>query len=380
MARVAMVAGEASSDQLAAHLIAALKLHLPEAMFYGIGGPKMQREGFDSLWPAEKLAVRGYAEVLRHYPAITRMRRQLLRRLLRDRPDVFIGVDGSDFNLWLEKRLKRCGIPTIHFVSPSIWAWRRNRMGKIIQSVSHILALYPFEPALYRDTAVRCSYVGHPLADVIPLDIDQRVVRERLDVPLERPVVTLMPGSRQSELHFMAETFVETAKLLLARYPGVQFLVPLVSRETRVQFETALWKLKADELPFTLMFGHAADAIAASDAVLVASGTATLEAALVGRPMVIAYKMSPWSWRLMRGMRYLPWVGLPNILAGRYVVPEFLQDDATPDNLAQALGNLLVDRQARAAISRVFQGIHRLLRQDTAQKAADAVLPYLQKA
>lgn len=380
MARVAMVAGEASSDQLAAHLIAALKLHLPEAMFYGIGGPKMQREGFDSLWPAEKLAVRGYAEVLRHYPAITRMRRQLLRRLLRDRPDVFIGVDGSDFNLWLEKRLKRCGIPTIHFVSPSIWAWRRNRMGKIIQSVSHILALYPFEPALYRDTAVRCSYVGHPLADVIPLDIDQRVVRERLDVPLERPVVTLMPGSRQSELHFMAETFVETAKLLLARYPGVQFLVPLVSRETRMQFETALWKLKADELPFTLMFGHAADAIAASDAVLVASGTATLETALVGRPMVIAYKMSPWSWRLMRGMRYLPWVGLPNILAGRYVVPEFLQDDATPDNLAQALGNLLVDRQARAAISRVFQGIHRLLRQDTAQKAADAVLPYLQKA
>ena len=380
MTRIAMVAGEASSDQLAAHLIAALKLHLPEAMFYGIGGPKMQREGFDSLWPAEKLAVRGYAEVLRHYPAITRMRRQLLRRLLRDRPDVFIGVDGSDFNLWLEKRLKRCGIPTIHFVSPSIWAWRRNRMGKIIQSVSHILALYPFEPALYRDTAVRCSYVGHPLADVIPLDIDQRVVRERLDVPLERPVVTLMPGSRQSELHFMAETFVETAKLLLARYPGVQFLVPLVSRETRVQFETALWKLKADELPFTLMFGHAADAIAASDAVLVASGTATLETALVGRPMVIAYKMSPWSWRLMRGMRYLPWVGLPNILAGRYVVPEFLQDDATPDNLAQALGNLLVDRQARAAISRVFQGIHRLLRQDTAQKAADAVLPYLQKA
>jgi lipid-A-disaccharide synthase len=253
-------------------------------------------------------------------------------------------------------------------------------MGRIVQSVSHILALYPFEPALYRDTEVRCSYVGHPLADVIPLEIDQRAVRERLGVPLERPVVALLPGSRQSELHFMAETFIETAKLLLARYPGVQFLVPLVSRETRLQFETALWKLKADELPFTLMFGHAADAIAASDAALVASGTATLETALVGRPMVIAYKMSPWSWRLMRGMRYLPWVGLPNILAGRYVVPEFLQDDATPENLAQALGNLLVDRQARAAITRVFDSVHRQLRQDTAQKAADAVLPYLQKA
>ena len=375
-----MVAGEASSDQLAGHLIGALKQHLPDAKFYGIGGPKMQREGFESLWPAETLAVRGYAEVLRHYRAITSMRRQLLRRLLKDRPDVFIGVDGSDFNLWLEKRLKRSGIPTIHFVSPSIWAWRKNRMDKIIQSVSHILALYPFEPELYEGTAVKCSYVGHPLADVIPLEIDQMAVRERLGVAPDRPVIALLPGSRQSELHFMAETFVETAKLLLERYPGLQFLVPLVSRETRLQFETALWKLKADELPFTLMFGHAADAVAASDAVLVASGTATLETALVGRPMVIAYKMSPWSWRLMRSMRYLPWVGLPNILAGRYVVPEFLQDDATPENLAQALGNLLVDRQARAGITRVFDSIHRLLRQNTAQKAADAVLPYLQRA
>ena len=380
MAKIAMVAGEASSDQLAAHLIGALKQHLPDAKFYGIGGPKMQREGFESLWPAETLAVRGYAEVLRHYRAITAMRRQLLRRLLKDRPDVFIGVDGSDFNLWLEKRLKRSGIPTIHFVSPSIWAWRKNRMDKIIQSVSHILALYPFEPDLYKGTAVKCSYVGHPLADVIPLEIDQRAVRERLDVAADRPVIALLPGSRQSELYFMAETFVETAKLLLERYPGLQFLVPLVSRETRLQFETALWKLKADELPFTLMFGHAADAVAASDAVLVASGTATLETALVGRPMVGAYKMSPWSWRLMRSMRYLPWVGLPNILAGRYVVPEFLQDEATPENLAQALGNLLVDRQARAGIARVFDSIHRLLRQDTAQKAADAVLPYLQRA
>ena len=374
-----MVAGEASSDQLAAHLITALKQHLPDAQFYGIGGPKMQREGFDSLWPAETLAVRGYAEVLRHYHAITRMRRQLLRRLLIDKPDVFIGVDGSDFNLWLEKRLKQSGIPTIHFVSPSIWAWRKNRMERIVQSVTHILALYPFEPDLYQGTAVKCSYVGHPLADVIPLEVDQRALRERLGVAPDRPVFALLPGSRQSELHFMAETFIETAKLLLLRYPSVQFLVPLVSRETRQQFETALWKLKADELPFTLMFGHAADAIAASDAVLVASGTATLETALVGRPMVIAYKMSPWSWRLMRSMRYLPWVGLPNILARRYVVPEFLQDEATPENLAQALGNLLVDRQVRAAITRVFASIHRLLRQNTAQKAADAVLPYLQE-
>jgi lipid-A-disaccharide synthase len=380
MLRIAMVAGEASSDQLAAHLIVALKSHLPQVQFYGIGGPKMQREGFDSLWPAEKLAVRGYAEVLRHYREITGIRRKLLQRILKDKPAAFIGVDGSDFNLWLEKRLKRKGIPTIHFVSPSIWAWRKNRMNKIVRAVTHILAIYPFEPKLYEGTPVTCSYVGHPLADVIPLEIDQAVMRERLGIAQDRPVVALLPGSRQSELHFMAETFIETAKLLLARYPNLHFLVPLVSRETRVQFETALWKLKADELPFTLMFGHAADAIAASDAVLVASGTATLETALVGRPMVIAYKMSPWSWRLMRGMRYLPWVGLPNILAGRYVVPEFLQDDANPENLAQALGNLLTDRQVRAGITRVFASVHRLLRQNTAEKAAAVVLPYLASA
>lgn len=380
MVRIAMVAGEASSDQLAAHLIAALRRHLPQASFSGIGGPKMQREGFVSHYPAEMLAVRGYAEVLRHYRSIVRMRREFLRRLLDERPDAFIGVDGSDFNLWLERRLKAAGIPTIHFVSPSIWAWRRKRLGKIVDSVVHILALYPFEPDLYRDTPVKCTYVGHPLADVVPLDVSRAATRERLGLAGDRPVVALLPGSRQSELHYMAETFIAAAMLLLERYPRMQFLVPLVSRETRLQFETALWKLKADELPFTLMFGHAADAVAASDVALVASGTATLETALVGRPMVIAYKMSPWSWRLMRSMRYLPWVGLPNILAGRYVVPEFLQEDATPENLAQALGNQLNDRRATEAITRVFGAIHRQLRQDTSRRAAEAILPYLKGA
>lgn len=380
MARIAMVAGEASSDQLAAHLMAALKTHLPEASFYGIGGPKMQREGFDSHWPAEKLAVRGYVEVLRHYREIAGIRRRLLKRLLKDRPDIFIGVDGYDFNAWLEKRLKRAGIPTVHFVSPSIWAWRKSRMKKIVESMTHILALYPFEPALYAGTPVKCSYVGHPMADVIPLQTDQKAMRERLGIPLNQPVVALLPGSRQSELHYMADTFVATAKLLHARDPALHFLVPLASGETRLQFETALWKQEADELPLTLMFGHAPDAVAASDVVLVASGTATLETALVGRPMVITYKISPWSWQIMRHMGYLPWIGLPNILAGRFVVPEFLQDDATPENLAQAVGNLLADRHARSGIQRVFQSLHRLLRQDTAQRAAAAVMPYLQKA
>jgi lipid-A-disaccharide synthase len=380
MARIAMVAGEASSDQLAAHLIAALKTQIPDASFYGIGGPKMQREGFDSQWPADKLAVRGYAEALRHYREIAAIRRQLLKRLLQDRPDIFIGVDGYDFNAWLEKRLKRAGIATVHFVSPTIWAWRKNRLKNILKSMTHILALYPFEPALYAGTPVKCSYVGHPMADVIPLQTDQKATRERLGIPLNQPVVALLPGSRQAELHYMADTFVATAKLLHARNPAMRFLVPLTSAETRQQFETAVWRQKAGELPFTLMFGHAIDALTASNVALVASGTATLETALVGRPMVITYKISPWSWRIMRRMGYQPWIGLPNILAGRFVVPEFLQDDATPENLAQAIGNLLIDRQAQAGILRVFASLHRLLRQDTAQKAAAAILPYLQPA
>ena len=377
MTRIAMVAGEASSDQLAAYLIAALKAQRPDISFYGIGGPKMQREGFDALWPAEKLSVRGYAEVLRHYREISGIRRQLLKRILADKPDAFIGVDGSDFNLWLERKLKHAGIPVIHFVSPSIWAWRRNRLKKIVQSVDHLLALYPFEPALYADTPVKCTFVGHPMADVIASNMKQSAVRESLGIAADKQVVALLPGSRQAELQYMAETFIEAAKLLLLRFPKIQFLVPLISRETRLQFEIALWTCKADELPFTLMYGHATEAIAASDAVLVASGTATLETALVGRPMVIAYKMSPWTHRIMRGMGYLPWIGLPNILARRFVVPEFIQDDASPENLAQALGNVLVDRPVRIAVEKVFSDIHRQLRQNTGQQAAKAVLPYL---
>ncbi len=377
MKRIAMVAGEASSDQLAAHLIAALKTHRSDISFYGIGGPKMEREGFDALWPAEKLSVRGYAEVLRHYREISGIRRQLLKRVLADRPAAFIGVDGSDFNLWLEKKLKRAGIPVIHFVSPSIWAWRKTRLKKIVQSVDHLLALFPFEPALYANTPVKCTFVGHPMADVIEPNIKQSAVRESLEIATDKRVVALLPGSRQAELQYMAETFIEAAKLLLVRFPKIQFLVPLISRETRLQFEIALWKCKADDLPFTLMFGHATEAIAASDAVLVASGTATLETALVGRPMVIAYKMSPWTYRIMQGMGYLPWIGLPNILARRFVVPEFIQDDATPENLAQALGNILVDKPMRMAVEKVFADIHVQLRQNTGQQAAKVVLPYL---
>jgi len=377
--RIAVVAGEASGDLLASHLIAALKVQLPEAAFFGIGGPKMQAAGLDPWWSSEKLAVRGYAEVLRHYREISGIRRALLKRLLADRPDAFIGIDAPDFNLWLEGRLKAAGIPAIHFVSPSVWAWRAGRIRNIVRSVNQLLCLFPFEPPLYEKYGLSVSYVGHPLADMIPLEPDQQAARERLNLEPDGLVFALLPGSRQSELQYMAATFIATAQLLLTRYPQARFLVPLVTRETRNQFEQALWDEGAQELPLTLLFGHAHDAMAAADAVLVASGTATLEAALFKKPMVITYKMSPWSWRLMRRMGRQPWVGLPNILAGRFLVPEFLQEQATPANLAQALGNLVADPVLPQRLRLAFTEMHLALRQNTAAKAAAAILPLLRQ-
>jgi len=406
MTRIALVAGEASGDLLAAHLIEALKRRLPGADFCGIGGPQMQRAGFDAWWPAERLAVRGYAEVLRHYREITGIRRALLARLLDEKPDVFIGVDAPDFNLWLETRLKRSGIRTVHYVSPSVWAWRGGRINKIARACDRLLALFPFEPPLYDKVGLPVDYVGHPLADVLPLEARRDEARERLDLPVGSPVFALLPGSRQSEVDMMAELFIQTAGLLRERFPEALFLVPLVSRETRERFETALWKLGCQDwlMPdvpangaegitlveldavtpprgcLKLLFGHAQDALAACDSALVASGTATLEAALLKAPHVIAYRMSPASWRLMKRMRYQPWVGLPNILAGRFVVPEFLQDDATPENLAQALGNLVLDSVVRQRLAGCFTDLHRQLRQNTAEKAAAAILPMLGQA
>lgn len=370
-----MVAGEASGDLLGGFLIEALRKHLPEASFWGIGGPKMEAAGIAAVWPAEKLAVRGYAEVLRHYREIAGIRRQLLKRLLSDPPDVFIGIDAPDFNLWLEKRLKAAGIATVHYVSPSVWAWRGGRVRHIARAVDRILCLFPFEPSIYAKQGIPAHYVGHPLADVIPLEPNQMAARERLNLPQDSLVFALLPGSRQSELQYLGETFILTARCLNEQFPQARFLVPLVSRETRTQFENELWRLGAQELPITLLFGHAHDAMASANAVLVASGTATLEAALFKKPMVICYKMSPWSWRLMRRMKYQAWVGLPNILAGRFVVPEFLQDDATPDNLSQALGNLVGDQPVRTGLRELFSSLHLELRRNTAEQAAQAILP-----
>jgi len=369
-----MVAAEASGDLLGAHLIAALQERRPGLQFFGIGGPRMIAQGFDSQLPIERLGVRGYAEVLGRYREIAGIRRRLAARLLEDRPAAFIGVDSSDFNLYLERRLKDAGVPAIQYVSPAIWAWRGWRLRRIVRSVSHILALFPFEPALYEKAGLPVTYVGHPLADLIPLEPDKAAARAELRLPAGRRILAFLPGSRRSELEYMGDLFVLTARRLLQDLPQAHFVVPTASRETRDLFELALRRHEARELPLTLMFGHSHEALAAADLALVASGTATLEAALFKTPMVIAYKQSALSTIIMRRMGHVPYIGLPNILAGERLVPEFIQDRATPGALANALLDLLQDATAQRRQVEKFREIHAVLRQNTAQKAADAVL------
>ena len=375
--RIAMVAGEASGDLLASHLIAALKQRLPDAVLFGIGGPKMQAQGFDAWWPLEKLAVMGYVDALKNYREIAGIRRRLKKRLLDLRPDIFIGVDAPDFNLGLEADLKAAGIKTIHYVSPSIWAWRGGRIKKIARAVNRVLGLFPMEPPLYEKAGIPVTYVGHPLADIIPLETSKQAVREALYIAREIPVFALLPGSRQGEVGMLADTYVQTAKLIRERLPEALFVVPLATRETRLLFEAAIYRQQAADLPFRLLFGHAQDALGAADVSLVASGTATLEAALIKRPMVITYKIANASYWIMKRMAYQPFVGLPNILAGREVVPEILQDQATPENLAEALIKLYEDKDNARAVVEAFTEIHLQLRQNTAEKAANAVIECL---
>jgi lipid-A-disaccharide synthase len=374
---IAMVAGEASGDLLGSHLMAALKQAMPGLRFTGIGGPRMQAEGMEVLFPMEKLAVRGYVEVLRHYREILGIRRMLRARFINQPPDLFIGVDAPDFNLGLELALKQRGISTIHYASPSIWAWRGKRIHKIRRAVSHMLALFPFEVPLYKKAGVPVTYVGHPLADILPQHPDRAAMREQMRLPNQHKVFAFLPGSRQSEVQQLAVLFIETARLILVKLPEAIFLVPLASRETRNIFEEAMYRCEAYDLPITLLFGHAHDAMIAADVVLVASGTATLEAALLKRPMVITYRMPALSWWLMKRKRYQPYVGLPNILAGKFVVPELLQHDATPENLAQALLNILSDKYLLEELETTFHRMHDALRQNTAHQAAQAILPYL---
>lgn len=374
---IGIVAGEASGDLLGSHLIKALKKHRPDIEFVGIAGPKMQAEGAESLFPMERLAVRGYFEVLKHLFGILRIRRQLLAYFRKNPPDLFIGIDAPDFNLGLERRLKIRGIKTVHYVSPSIWAWRGGRMRKIRRAVSHVLALFPFEVPLYEKAGVPITYVGHPLADMLPLEPDRQAARRELKLTPGQLVIALLPGSRQSELDYMADLFVKTAQQIHAQIEDVVFLVPVISKETRWKFHSAIFKHEAGGLPISMLFGHAHLAMQAADAVIVASGTATLEAALLKRPMVIAYRMSALSWQILRHMNYLPYVGLPNILAGKLVVPELLQNEATPEKLAETVLMLVNDKEAIRKIESEFTAMHHLLRQNTEEKAARVILDML---
>jgi lipid-A-disaccharide synthase len=378
--KIGIVAGEASGDILGAQLIRALKVEYPDLEFVGIAGPRMQSEGAASWYSMEKLAVRGYVEVLRRYRELVGIRNGLRERLLKERPALFIGIDAPDFNLGLEHALKAAGIPTVHYVSPSIWAWRGERIKKIKGSIDRMLTIFPFEPAIYEREGIAAAYVGHPTADTIPQTPQRKSAREQLRLGDTDLIVALLPGSRQTELDYHAELFIDTARELLEHYPSARFVVPLATRETREQFDSARYRLKAQDLPIQILFGHANLALAAADVALVASGTATLEAAMLRCPHVIAYRMSPTTYRIMKRKAYLPYVGLPNILAGEWLVPELLQDDATPENLARALGNWLKHSDAATRLRERFGEIHASLAVDNAARVRDALRPLLQRA
>ncbi len=376
---LAMVAGETSGDLLAARLLSGLRPRLPDAHLHGIGGKSMAAYGFVSDYPMDKLAVRGLFEVLAHYRELKGIRDTLCEQLIKEQPVAFIGVDAPDFNLDLEIKLKQSGIPTLHFVSPSIWAWRRGRIKKIARAVSHMLVIFPFEAAIYAEAGIEATYVGHPLAEVIPLVPDQNAARDALGLSRDARVLAILPGSRMSEIRCNARAFIESAAVLRQRDPALQFVVPMAGDTQRAYFEQLIAQAGLQDLPLQIVSGRSHEVITAADAVLVASGTATLEVALFKKPMVIAYKMNAASWHILRLMAYQPWVGLPNILARDFLVPELLQDQATPVNLADALWIQLSDEQNRRRLQQRFTDMHHELRRDTAEQSANAVMELLSR-
>jgi lipid-A-disaccharide synthase len=369
-----MVAGETSGDLLASRLLSGLRPLLPNARLHGIGGPKMAEHGFSSDCPMEKLAVRGLFEVLAHYREIKGIQTVLRDKLIAEKPAVFIGVDAPDFNFGLETALKQAGIPTMHFISPSIWAWRGGRIKKIARAVSHMLVVFPFEEEIYRKAGIPVTYVGYPLAEIIPMKPDVSAARASLDLPTDARVVAILPGSRMSELKYNAVTFVEAAKLLALRDSSIRFVAPMAGDRQRNYFSELIAGAGLQDVPIQLIDGRSHDAIAAADAVFVASGTATLEVALFKKPMVIAYRMMRASWEIMRHMGYQPWIGLPNILAREFLVPELLQDAATPNALADALWTQLNDEAHRLSLQNRFTDMHHALLRDTAKESAQAVM------
>ena len=371
--RVALVAGEASGDILGSGLMQALKQRHPDIEFIGVGGPRMQAEGLQSHFPMERLAVMGLVEVLGRLRELLRRRKDLVRMLIAAKPDVFIGIDAPDFNLNIELKLRRAGIRTVHYVSPSVWAWRQKRVLKIKQACDLMLALFPFEARFYEEHAVLVRFVGHPLANTIPLEADRIGARERLGLPQDACVVALLPGSRGGEVGKLGALFLDTAQRLLQDRPELRFVLPCASPERRVQIEEML---AGRDLPVQLLDGASHEALAACNAVLIASGTATLEALLYKRPMVVAYKVAPMTYRILKRLVKSPYISLPNLLAGRLLVPELIQDAATPEALGATLLPLLDDGSVQ---TESFDAIHRALRQDASAQAAEAVLALVEK-
>ncbi|MCW5633794.1 MAG: lipid-A-disaccharide synthase [Rubrivivax sp.] len=371
-----MVAGEASGDLLAAALLGALRQRWPALQAFGIGGPRLAAQGFEAWWPSDRLAVHGYAEALRHYREISGIRDALAARLLAAPPAAFIGVDAPDFNLGLEKRLKAAGVKTMHFVCPSIWAWRGGRAKKMAASCDHVLCLFPFEPALLAEHGVAATFVGHPLADTIPLEPPRAEGRAALGLAAEDTVVALLPGSRRAEIRYIAPPFLRAAALLHRERPALRFVLP--AAPGLAPLIAPLVAEHAPGVPVQLVGGQSHTALAACDVTLIASGTATLEAALFKRPMVVGYAMHALSWAIMKRMRYQPWVALPNILAREFIVPELLQHDCRAEPLAAAVRRWLDDDAACARVRARFDAMHHSLRLDTARAATDAVAQVLQ--
>ena len=369
---IGIVAGEASGDALGAQLIDAVRSRLPAVRFAGIAGPRMEAAGCEAWYPASRLALRGYSEVAAQLPALMLVRRDVRARLRASKAALFIGIDSPDFNLGLEARLKRAGVRTMHYVSPSVWAWRPERIGTIARSADRLLALFPFEPALYAAAGLPVTFVGHPLASDAATATSRRETRALLRLD-RQPAFALLPGSRVSEVQMHSALLLQVAAQILEAQPTARFLVPLVSRETREHFEAVRYRLQLDALPLTILYGHADQALKAADVGLVASGTATLEAALARCPHLIFYRVHTLTAKIVARKLLLPYVGLPNVLAGRFVVPEFLQEEATVSNLARAALNLYDDALVRRRLEALFAGMARSLEADTAAIVANAV-------
>jgi lipid-A-disaccharide synthase len=366
-----MVAGETSGDLLGGLLLAGLVGRWPGLRTDGIGGPQMAQHGFEPWWPYERLAVRGYVEVLRHYRGIVRIRDELRERLLAAPPDAFIGIDAPDFNLGLEESLKARGTRTIHFVCPSIWAWRYERIHQIKRAADHVLCLFPFEPEMLAREGIPATYVGHPLANVIPREVDKAAARRQAGIPVDAEVLAVLPGSRASEIDYHAEPFLEAAARVQRARPGLQVVVPAIP-SLRPRIEDAARKVGFAS-GLHVLSGQSHLAFAACDLTLIASGTATLEAALFQLPMVIAYRLNWITYQLMKPKARLPWIGLPNILCNETVVPELVQSQANPESLARAVLDWLEAPDRMAAVAGRFGALHELLARDTAQIATDAI-------